>query len=85
VDSASPLEILGINGNTHYRAFASRIFEGWVGFIQTRFKTYDAITANVIVNTFSGLLLDLLITQNRKCINASFRAFSALLIKGGNL
>lgn len=79
------VEVLSINGNAHYRAFARQIFEGWVSFIQTRFKNCDAGTAHVIVNAFSGFLLDLLITNDARRVNASFKAFSALLIKGGNL
>ncbi len=79
------VEVLGINGNPHYRTFAKQIIEGWVSFIQTRFKNCNASTANVIVNTFSGFLLDLLITNDTKRVNASFKVFSALLIKGSNL
>ena len=79
------VEVLAINGNTHYSKFATQIFEGWVSFIQSRFENCDAGTANIIVNTFSGLLLDLLITNDNKRVDASFEIFAALLSKGGNL
>ncbi len=79
------VEVLAINGDKHYSAFARQIIEGWASFIQTRFNDCDASTASVIVNAFSGFLLDLLVTKDTKRVNASFKAFSALLIKGGNL
>lgn len=79
------VEVLGMNGNKHYSAFARQIIEGWVSFIQTRFNNCNASTANIIVNTFSGFLLDLLITNDTKRVNASFKTFSALLVKGRNL
>jgi AcrR family transcriptional regulator len=79
------VEILGINGNAHYRIFAKQVFEEWVKFIQTRFSNCDDATARVIVNTFSGLLLDLLVTRDFKRINGSFRVFSTLLIEGRKL
>jgi AcrR family transcriptional regulator len=79
------IEVLGMNGNAHYSAFAKQIIEGWVKFIQTRFHNCDANTAHLIVNTFSGFLLDVLITHDRKRVNASFKTFSTLLAKGKSL
>ncbi|MCA9835664.1 MAG: TetR/AcrR family transcriptional regulator [Trueperaceae bacterium] len=79
------IEVQAINGNTYYSAFATQIFEGWVRFIQSRFDTCDKATANVIVNTFSGFLLDLLVTKDTKRVNDSFKAFANLITKTGNL
>lgn len=79
------VEVLAINGNNHYSTFARQVIEGWVSFIQTRFDNCNASTANVIVNAFSGFLLDLLLTHDSKRVNTSFKTFSTLLTKGGNL
>jgi len=79
------VEVLAINGNTHYSAFATQIFAGWVAFVQSRFEACDAHTANLIVNACSGSLLDLLITGDTERVNTSFKVFSALLIEGGKL
>ena len=75
------VEVLSINGDPHYQAFATNILEGWVSFIESRFEACDSTTANVIVNTFSGLLLDLLVTKDTERINASFHAFATLITK----
>jgi AcrR family transcriptional regulator len=79
------VEVQVINGNTHYASFATSILKGWVSFIQSRFTKCDITTANLIVNTLSGLLLDKLISNDSKRVNASFEAFAALITKGGKL
>jgi AcrR family transcriptional regulator len=79
------VELQLINGNTHYSAFVTQILSGWASFIQSRFPKCDTTTANLIVNTLSGLLLDKLISNDTKRINASFEAFATLITKGGKL
>lgn len=79
------VEVQVINGNTHYASFVTQILKGWVSFIQSRFTKCDITTANLIVNTLSGLLLDKLISNDSKRVNASFEAFANLITKGGKL
>lgn len=79
------VEVLAIGGHGHYSPFVTQIFEGWVSFIQGRFEHCDATTARVIVNTFSGFLLELLITNNSERVNASFEEFATLLLSGDRL
>jgi AcrR family transcriptional regulator len=79
------VEVQVMNGNTLYTSFATQILKGWVSFIQSRFSKCDITTANLIVNTLSGLLLDKLISNDTKRINASFEAFATLITKGGKL
>lgn len=74
------IETQAMNGNTHYRLFATEILAGWVSFIQSRFLNCNEKTANLIVNTFSGLLLDRLITTDIDRIDSSFESFSELLV-----
>lgn len=78
-------EVQAISGNAHYGAFATQIIAGWVAFIKSRFEGCDLDTANLIVNTFSGFLLELLITKDKKRVTASFNTFSELLREGGKL
>lgn len=75
------LEILAIKGDPHYEAFAQQIIEGWIGFVQSRFTACDRVTASIIVNAFSGFLLDLLISKNTERVNTAFKAFAVLISK----
>jgi AcrR family transcriptional regulator len=79
------IEAQAINGNTQYATFATQILEGWIIFIQSRFAGCSASTANLIVNMISGLLIDKLVTQNSKRVEASFEAFASLIGKGERL
>ncbi len=79
------IEAQAMNGNTHYRVFATEILAGWVSFIESRFPDCNEGTANLIVTTFSGLLLDRLITNDIERVNAAFEAFSDLLAKAALL
>jgi AcrR family transcriptional regulator len=79
------VEVQVMNGNTLYTSFATQILKGWVSFIQSRFSKCDITTANLIVNTLSGLLLDKLISNDTKRINTSFETFATLITKGGKL
>ena len=75
------VEIEAISGNALYVSFARQMLGGWVSFVQSRLDC-DATTANFIVNAFSGLLLDRLVTNDAQRVDASFEAFAALLDKG---
>jgi len=77
------IEVQAMNGNSHYRLFATQILEGWVSFVQSRFPNCSESTANLIVNTFSGLLLDRLITMDIARVDSSLESFSELLVKAG--
>ena len=77
------VEMQAMNGNTLYTDFASETLNGWVAFVQSRLHGCDMVTANLIVNAFSGLLLDRLVTNDIERTNASFEAFATLVGKGG--
>ena len=77
------VEVQAMNGNTLYTDFANQVLNGWVGFVQSRLTDCDITTATLIVNTFSGLLLDHLVTNDAKRVDASFEAFASLIAKGG--
>ena len=75
------VEALSMNGQDHYRSFAIQILNGWGSFVQSRFEKCTITTANVIVSAFSGFLLDLLVTKDKKRVTASFKAFADLVSK----
>ncbi len=73
------VEMQAINGNALYTEFANQTLDGWVVFVQSRLPGCDATTANLIVNAFSGLLLDRLVTNDAERTDASFEAFAGLI------
>ena len=75
------VEMQAINGNALYTEFANQTLNGWVGFVQSRLPNCDKATANLIVNVFSGLLLDRLVTNDFERTDASFEAFASLIGK----
>ncbi len=75
------VEVQAMNGNALYTEFAHQTLNGWVGFTQGRLPNCDATTANLIVNAFSGLLLDRLVTNDFRRTDASFEAFASLIGK----
>ena len=73
------VEVQAMNGNALYTDFANRILDGWVAFVKSRLADCDTITATLVVNTFSGLLLDRLVTNDVERVDASFKAFASLV------
>lgn len=73
------VEVEAINGNTLYASFALQMLDSWVAFVKSRFADCDTTTANLIVNVFSGLLLDRLVTSDVERTNASLEAFANLI------
>lgn len=73
------VEAQSFGGNTVYKTFAQETLLGWQQFIQTRFGHCDATTANLIVGTTSGLLLDYVITNDRHRIDQAFKRFAELV------
>lgn len=79
------IEVKAMNGDPTYGAFATETFQEWIDFVRSRFVRCDATTARVIVNTISGSLLDLLVTEDPEHVDAAFEAFSATLVGSGRL
>ena len=77
------VEMQAMNGNALYTEFANQTLNGWVGFVQSRLPKCDKATANLIVNAFSGLLLDRLVTNDAERTDASFEAFTSLIREEG--
>ncbi len=77
------VEVEAMNGNTLYASFALQMLEGWVAFVRSRLPECDATTANLIVNAFSGLLLDRLVTNDVERTDASLEAFASLIGEEG--
>ncbi|MEM6427961.1 MAG: TetR/AcrR family transcriptional regulator [Deinococcota bacterium] len=73
------VEVQAFNGNELYLSFSQQTLNGWLQFVQSRFAGCDAITAHLIVSTFSGLLLDVVINNDVTKVNATFDAFAALI------
>jgi AcrR family transcriptional regulator len=73
------VEMQAMKGNELYQAFAVETLGGWRMFMKSRLEGCDDITANLVVNVFSGLLLDYFLTDDETRILASFRAFTAML------
>ena len=73
------VEVQAMNGNALYTEFANQTLNGWVGFVQSRLPEYDVTTATLIVNAFSGLLLDRLVTHDLERTDTSFEAFASLI------
>ncbi len=76
------VEVEAINGNTLYASFALQMLEDWAAFVQSRLTDCDKATANLIVNAFSSLLLDRLVTKDFRRTDASFGAFVSLIREG---
>ena len=76
------IEAQAMNDNALYTDFSKQTLTGWVAFVQSRFADYDKTKATLIVNVFSGLLLDLLVTHDTERVTRSFEAFATLLEKG---
>ena len=76
------IEAQAMNDNALYTDFSKQTLTGWVAFVQSRFTDYDETKATLVVNVFSGLLLDLLVTHDAERVTRSFEAFAALLKKG---
>lgn len=73
------VEMHAMKGSDLYQAFAAETLGGWQVFVKSRLEGCDETTANLVVNVFSGLLLDYFLTNDETRIQASLRAFIALL------